>query len=186
MNAFDLPTSLTIGGVGHPIRYGWRNILNIFSAMNDPNMDAEMKSEVILESFYPNWIHIPYEHIPEALEKACEFMDCGYEKDDVKRPRLVDWEQDAAVIIPAVNAVANREIRLDPNIHWWTFHGWYMAIEGGLFSTVLRIRQKQAKGKKLDKCEEEFFSENKRLVELQRPQTAEEKAMQDYFDKWLK
>lgn len=186
MRAYELPTSLVIGEVAYSIRSGWRAILDIFAAMNDPELDREMKSDVILRIFYPEWQRIPTRDIPEALEKACEFMDCGHKKDDTNRPRLVDWEQDAAIIIPAVNAVAKQEIRLDPDIHWWTFHGWYMSIEGGLFSTVLRIRQKRAKGKKLDKWEEEFLRDNRALVDLQKAQTEEDRETQAYFDKWLK
>lgn len=186
MRAYDLPTSLNVGGVGHSIRYGWKTILDIFAALNDPELDSDMKNEVILKNIYPDWIHIPTRLIPEALEKSCDFMDCGYVRDDIKRPRLVDWEQDAAIIIPAVNSAAKQEIRLDPNIHWWTFYGWYMSIEGGIFSTVLRIRQKQATGKKLDKDEEEYLRNNRAVVEVRKPHTAEEKAILDYFDKWLK
>lgn len=185
MTALDLPTSLDIGGVGYSIRSGWRNVLNIFKAVNDPDLDNDAKSEVILQCMYPDWIKIPYALIPEAIKKACEFMDCGYKKDDIKRPRLIDWEQDAPIIISAINSVANMEIRLNPEIHWWTVHSWYMASSGGLLATVLRIRQKQAKGKKLTKEEEEFLNDNRRLVVLQKAQTAEEKAIQDYFDKWL-
>lgn len=186
MRAYDLPTSLTIGEVAYSIQYGWKTILDIFAAINDPDMDSEMKGEAILKLFYPDWVNIPSRCIPEAIEKACDFMDCGYQKTDEKRPRLVDWEQDAPLIIPAINSVAKQEIRLNPNIHWWTFYGWYMAIEGGLFSSVLRIRQKQATGKKLEKCEEEFLTHNRKLVELQLTQTSEEKAMEEYFNKWLK
>lgn len=186
MNALDLPTSLTVGEVAYPIRYGWRVAVNILTAMNDPDMDGEMKNETLLQCLYPDWLRIPTEQIPEALEKACAFIDCGLKKDDVRRPRLVDWQQDAAIIIPAVNAVAQQEVRQDPDIHWWTFHGWYMSIEGGVFSTVLRIRQKRSKGKKLDKSEEEYLRENRALVELVTPLSAEEKAAKAYFDKWLK
>ena len=186
MNALDLPTSLTIGEVAYSIRTGWREILKLFSAMNDPDLDAEMKNEVLLQTIYSDWLKIPTALLPEALEKACAFLDCGYKRDDIRRPRLVDWQQDAAIIIPAVNAVAKQEVRLNPDIHWWTFHGWYMSIEGGVFSTVLRIRQKQAQGKKLDKSEEEYLRDNRVIVELVKPMTAEEKAIKAYFDKWLK
>lgn len=186
MNAYELPTSLTIGEVAFPINCGWKNILDIFAALNDPDMDDGMKSETILKKIYPDWMEIPTNLIPEAIEKACDFLDCGNKHEKENKPRLVDWEQDSSLIIPAINSVAKQEIRLSPDIHWWTFFGWYMAIEGGLFSTVIRIRQKQSRGKKLEKCEEEFLAENRQLVELKKPQTAEEKAMQDYFDKWLK
>ena len=186
MNAYELPTSLTIGEVVFPINYGWKNILDVFSAVNDPDMDKEMKAEVILKKMYPNWMEIPTHLIPEAIEKACDFFDCGCKKTNENKPQLLDWEQDASFIIPAINSVAKQEIRSNPDIHWWTFYGWFMAIEGGLFSSVIRIRQKQATGKKLDKCEEEFLNANRTVVELQKPQTAEEKAVKEYFDKWLK
>ena len=97
----------------------------------------------------------------------------------------MDWEQDAAIIIPAVNSVAGREIRLDPGIHWWTFFGWYMSIGDGLFASVLRIRSKKAKGKKLEKWEEEFYRENRHLIDLKQVETDEVRQEKENILKWL-
>lgn len=186
MNAYDLPTSLKIGEVVYSIRYGWRAVLDIFAAMNDPELDRDMKQEVLLKILYPDWQRIPSSRIPEALEKAREFLDCGRNRDDRQdHPRVMDWSQDASILIPAVNAVAKQEIRTDPNIHWWTFNGWYMSISEGLFATVVHVRQKKARGKPLDKWEEEFYRENRNLVDIQAPLTEEDRAAQTYFDKWL-
>ena len=186
MNSYDLPTSLTIGEVAYPIRYGWRAVMDIFAAFNDPDLDDEAKTDVMLRILYPDWQDIPFCYLKEAVEKACEFLDCGQRRENGHKPRLVDWEQDAAIILPAVNhANGGRDVRLDPNLHWWTFFGLYMSIEGGVFSTVLHIRQKKAKGQKLDKWEEEFCRDNKNLVEIRKTMTAEEKAAQAYFEKWL-
>lgn len=52
-------------------------------------------------------------------------------------------------------------------------------------SSVLRIRQKQAKGKKLEKAEEEFYKANKSIIDLPKPETAEDRAVREYFEKWL-
>lgn len=180
-----LPISLVVGGVTYPINYGWNAALDILTAFRDPDLDQEMKLEVMLQILYSQWNEIPPRHIPEAIEKAFEFLDAGCKKDDTKRPALVDWEQDFWIIIPAVNKVAGKEIRMEPDIHWWTFIGWYLSIGESLFSSVLRIRQKQAKGKKLEKHEEEFYKANQRMIDLKKPQTAEDKAMQEYFAKWL-
>ena len=109
----------------------------------------------------------------EAVEKANDFLDCGSRWDKTPKPRMMDWEQDAGIIIPAVNAVAGQDIRLDPDIHWWTFFGWYMSIGDGLFATVLRIRGKKAKGKPLDKWEEEFYRENRQIIDLHTEETDE-------------
>ena len=68
--------------------------------------------------------------------------------------------------LPAVNKIAGFETRGRQTIHWWTFYGWFMEIDDGLFSQVLSIRQKLAKGKKLEKWEQEFLRNNQKLCEL--------------------
>lgn len=185
MSAYDLPSSLSIGGREYSIRSGWRHVLKVLEACADPDASGRAKTIIILKILYPDWKQIPQDHIQEACQKACEFIDCGQKQDKGNKPRLIDWEQDAAIIIPAVNQVARQEVRLDPDIHWWTFFGWFMSIGDGLFSSVLRIRNKQAKGKKLDKCEEEFYLANRTLCDLVRRHTAEEiEAMED-IKKWM-
>ena len=78
----------------------------------------------------------------------------------------MDWEQDAPHIIPAVNKVLGGEVRSMRELHWWTFLSAYMEIGQSLFSSVLSVRQKKAKHKKLEKDEEEFYRENKALIDL--------------------
>lgn len=185
MTAYDLPTSLTIGGVEHPIRYGWRAVLDIIDGLNQPDFDEQMKMEAMVQILYPKWREIPYKDLQEAIEKACDFIDCGEKPDGKKKPKTVDWKQDAQLIISAVNHVANREVRLDPNIHWWTFYSWYMSIEGGLFSVVLSIRKKRAERKKLEKWEEKFYRENKHIIEFATPESEEIKAEKESILKWL-
>ena len=186
MNSYDLPTSLTIGEVAYSIRYGLRAVVDIFAAFNDPDLDDEAKTDVMLRILYPDWQEIPFYDLKEAVEKACEFLDCGQRREEGHRPRLVDWSQDGDIIIPAVSKVnGGRDVRLDPGMHWWTFFGLYMSIDGGVFSTVLHIRRKRAQGKQLEKWEEEFYRDNKKMVDIKKPMTAEEKAAQAYFEKWL-
>lgn len=185
MKACELPTSVTIGGVAYSINFGWMAALDVLAAFRDPELDQEMKLEVMLQILYPQWNEIPTRHIPEAIEKGYEFLDAGCRKDRTKRPALVDWSQDIWLVIPAVNVVANKEVRLEPNIHWWTFFGWYMSIGESLFSSVLRIRQKKATHKKLEKYEEDFYKANREIIDLKKPETAEEKAMKEYILKWL-
>lgn len=186
MAIFDLPTSLKIGEVDFRIRCGWRAVLDIFSAFRDPELDDEMKMETMLRILYPDWRNIPPGLRQEAIEKACGFLDCGIRPDGRQHPRTMDWEQDASLIIPAVNSAAGREVRQDPDIHWWTFFSWYMSIDGGVFATVLHIRQKKARGKKLEKWEEEFFRENRHLVELKTPESEEIRQEKENLLKWLR
>lgn len=190
MNVWNFPTSLNIGGVEYEIRTDYRVILDLLMALNDPElsdsdkkMSTYMQSRVILEIMFPDCDNIPQEHIQEALDKVAEFIDMGI-GDDSKKPKTMDWEQDAPIIIPAINKVLNKEIRAEKYMHWWTFLGAYMEIGEGLFSNVIHIRQKKAKGKKLEKWELEFYKENKSLIDFQHKEkrSNEEKEMlRDYF-----
>lgn len=190
MNVWNFPTSLNIGGVEYEIRTDYRVILDLLMALNDPElsdsdnkMSAYMQSRVILEIMFPDCDNIPQEHIQEALDKVSEFIDMGI-GDDSKKPKTMDWEQDAPIIIPAINKVLNKEIRAEKYMHWWTFLGAYMEIGEGLFSNVIHVRQKKSKGKKLEKWEQEFYKENKSLIDFQHKEkrSNEEKEMlRDYF-----
>lgn len=185
MNAYELPTSLIIRGVAYPINSGWKNIIGILSDFSSPQLSQSLKVASMLRKLYINWQNIPPEDTAEAIEKACQFLDCGRKPDGKTRPRVMDWQQDAELIIPAVNRVAGREIRMDPDIHWWTFMGWYMSVGESLFSTVLHIRGKKAKGKKLEKWEEEFYQENKEMIDLKTDDTEEIRKEKDSILKWL-
>lgn len=185
MSAYDLPTSLTIGEVAYPIRYNWRAVLDVLAACSDPELDEHGKAYCLLQIFYPTWEEIPTERLSEACEKACEFIDCGQKDDGKPKPKMIDWEQDAAIIIPEINKVAGKEVRLDPDIHWWTFFGWFMGIGEGTLASVIHIRQKKAKRKKLEKWEQEFYNANKALIDMKVLETEEIKKEKDSLSKWL-
>lgn len=185
MNVYDLPTSLTIGGVGYPIRYGWRHVVRILTACADTNISDRAKRMIVLKIMYPDWKQIPGKDIPEALKKANDFIDCGQQGDGSSKPKTIDWKQDAHLIIPEVNKVAQREVRIDPDIHWWTFFGWFMGIGEGTLGTVLHIRQQRSKGKKLEKWERDFYIENRSIVDFVSTDAAEIRAEKDNILKYL-
>jgi hypothetical protein len=110
MTAYELPTSLNISGVDFSIRTDFRAIIDILVAMNDPELDEQAKAVVMLQILFEDWQSIPPEHLSEACQKACEFIDCGQADDNPNRPkpRLMDWEQDGDMIVPAVNKVAGK------------------------------------------------------------------------------
>lgn len=189
-NAWEFPTSLNVGGIDYEIRTDYRVILDLFSALSDPELKDEneqitayMQSKVIMQIMYPDCDNIPAEHIQEALNKVSEFIDMGI-SDDRKKPKTMDWNQDAPILIPAINKVLNCEIRAQKYIHWWTFLGAYMEIGESLFSNVIHIRQKKATRKKLEKWEQEFYKENRYLIDFQeKSQRSEEEkeALRNYF-----
>lgn len=166
MNAWTLPTSLCVGGEEWAIRSDFRAILDILKYFSDPEYEPDEKWEICLDIMYEDFEHMPQALKSEATQKAVEFIDMGIKDDGRRKPHTMDWEHDAPVIIPSVNRVLGKEIRALEYLHWWTFLGAYMEIGESLFSQILSIRQKKAKGKKLEKWEQEFYRENKDLIDL--------------------
>ena len=93
--------------------------------------------------------------------------------------KTIDWEQDEGLIFPEINRAAGGEVRALDYLHWWTFLGYFSSMGECLYSQVLNIRQKRAKGKKLEKWEQEFFRSHKELIVIREKLTAEEQAELD-------
>ena len=183
----SLPKALTVGGASYPIETDYRNILVFLAACSDPDLAPEQKLEILLKRlFRDGFYRIPKELMGEAVIQAKWFVDCGQDKDD-KKPskKMMDWEQDEAILFPAINKVAGMETRSADYIHWWTFMGYFMEIEDGTFSMVLGIRQKRAKGRSLEKWEQEFYRNNRELCDLKKRYTKEEQAEIDYWNRLL-
>ena len=171
----SLPQALEIGGKPYEIRSDFRVVLNVFQAFNDPELSEQEKCYVCLKCLYVDYAHLPKEHMQEAVEKAYWFVGGGdIPQDNVQPIKTLDWEQDESIIFPAVNKVAGYETRSVPYLHWWAFYGLFNEIGEGLFSTVLSIRAKKAKGKKLEKYEKDFLRENKNLCELREKKSRQE------------
>lgn len=174
MYAWELPTSLEVGDKEYAIRTDYRVILDILAAMNDPEIfEPEMTEDeknieqamTMLQILYIDFDSIPAKDYQEAIEKAVAFIDCGIKGDNKPKPRTMDWEQDAPIIAPEVSKVAGRDIRIGET-HWWEFFGYYLGIGEGVFSSIVSIREKRRKGKKLEKWEKEFYQNNKSLIDL--------------------
>lgn len=187
MTAYELPTSLNISGVVFSIRTDFRAIIDILIAWNDPELDEQAKSIVMIQILFEDWQNIPQEHLSEACQKACEFIDCGQADSDPNRPkpRLMDWEQDGDMVIPAVNKVAHKEVRAVEYMHWWTFFGYFMESGECLFNTVVGIRSKKVKGERLDKWEKKFYQENKNIIDIKTRLSEEEQAYKDALNEML-
>lgn len=181
----ELPKSLTVTGNEYAIRTDFRDILRIIAAFGDPELQDSEKVYVCLFILYEDFELIPQEDYEAAFKAAISFIDCGMEPSSKSSPRTMDWEQDESIIFPAINRVAGCETRTAQYIHWWTFMGYFMEIHEGVFSSVLSIRTKKAKGKKLEKWEREFWQANKDICMLKPKLTEEEKAAKDRLNALL-
>jgi hypothetical protein len=171
----QLPKSLLIGSKLYRINSDYRVALLIFEAMGDPDLTAAEKAIVAVQCLYTD--DIPGDALQEAVKCAYWFLDGGdMPKETRAQVKLLDWQQDESIIFPAVNKVAGYETRAVDYLHWWSFLGMFNEIGEGLFATVVGIRLKRSKGKKLEKWEREFYNEHKSMICLRRQLSAEEKA----------
>lgn len=189
---YTIPKSIDIGGQSFPIREAgdFRMVLDCFSALEDAELTKQERILASLVIFYDGMEDVSDIGVFPSLEEAVigmfRFFNCGeaeerWGKSPGLNRKLVDWEGDSQMIASAVNKVSGKEIREEEYIHWWTFMGYYMAIGESLFSTVLRIRDKISRGKKLEKYEREFRRENPKYF-VWNSQTVEQKEAED----WLK
>lgn len=171
---YDLPKSLDVCGVDYEIRSDYRVILDILIALSDPDLDDQEKSLVVLDIFYPSLLEMPSAHLKEALDRCFWFINGGDDGDRKKHHKIMDWEQDFRQIVGPVNRVLGQEVRAVEYMHWWTFLAAYYEIGDCLFAQIIRIRDKKAKGKTLDKQEREFYRKNRKLVDLPHRYTKED------------
>lgn len=177
---YQLPKAVTIDGEDHAIRYDFRVILTILELLNDEELDNISKAEGMLEIFYVDPCKIS--NLKKAVEECYRFIDLG-EISKGSSARVMDWEQDFSYIIAPINRVLGYEAREVPydygsntgGLHWWTFMSAYMEIGGDcLFSQVVSIRDKLARGKNLDKYERDWMNRNLEIVRLKNRFTKEE------------
>lgn len=180
MSAWELPTSLNVCGAEYVIRSDFRAILDILKYFSDPEYEPDEKWEICLDILYEDYGQMPPRHKGDAIRQALWFIDMGMDKEgNRQKPHTMDWEQDSPLILPAVNKVMGGEVRSMKYLHWWTFLGAYMEIGESLFTQVLNIRQKKAAHKHLEKWENKFYADNKKLCDLKKKYTEAEKAEQE-------
>ncbi len=179
---WSLPAQKELGGALYGLHTDYRDILEIFSCLADPDLPEFIRWEVALALFYDR--PIPDGVKQEAAEYLALFLTGG-QPEDKPGPRLLDWDADAPAIIADVNRVSGQEIRSLPYLHWWSFLSWFHAIGEGQLSTLVSIRNKLARGKKLEGWEKDFYRENKKRVELPKKYSAMELAEQERLNKLL-
>lgn len=182
MTPWALPETAAIGGREYGLHTDYRDVLEIMGYLDDPDTPEYLRWQIAVALFFEG--EIPPKDMQEAVEYLAVFISCG-EKDSKPGPKLLDWEQDAKAIIADVNKVAGREIRSLPYLHWWTFLAYFQAIGEGQLSTIVSIRDKLSRGKKLEKWEQDFYRENKSRVDFKKKYSAEDLAEQERLKKLL-
>lgn len=173
---WSLPKTVEVNGTEYDIRSDFRAVLDILTALSDSELDGWEKTYTVLDIFYPKFNEMPSGDYQEAVNKCFRFIDRGQEnKPRQKEPILMDWVQDFDLILAPINRIAGKEIRSEEYVHWWTFLSWYAEIGDCMFAQVVRMRDKRARGKALDKQDREFYRRNRDVIDLKTTYTETEK-----------
>lgn len=183
MNGWSLPESAVIGGTVYQINADYRDILDIISRLNDPEEAVQVRVYVALALFYDSFDTMPGSDYGDAIRWMFDFISCGEAPGTHPRAKTIDWDQDRAMIVADINKVAGCEVRALPFCHWWTFVAWFNSIGEGQLATVVSIREKLRKGKKLSDWERDFYRDNREKVDFKTKITAEE---EEILSRWIR
>ena len=189
---YEIPTQILIGEQSFPVRNNgdYRMVLDCFAALEDIELSKQERVVASLIIFYEDLNDLEdliiFPDIEIAVKEMYKFFNCGRLDDNVSIPpyRLIDWEQDEQIICSAINRIANKEIRFESYIHWWTFMGFYTAIGESLLSTVISIREKIITGKKLEKYENKFRLHNPQYFRWNAKTLEEQEAEAEIMSLW--
>ena len=188
---WSLPISVEIDGKEYAIRNkcDYRVVLDVISALNDEELEIEYRVECALFQFYGNdeldtveKVLSSLNDIQIAIVEMMKVINLGKEEtaEEEAKPKLMDWEYDFQQIAPPISRVLGYSVRDAKNYtHWYDFIGAYMEIGDCTFANIISIRNKRMKGKKLEDWEQEFYRENKKIIDLPHKLTDEE---QEWLD----
>lgn len=182
---YYLPVSVEIGGKLYAIRNkgDWRVILDVIAALTDPDLtERERLTAALIIFFEEAEDQEAPANLQEAVRQMSWFIDGGEESNtDRQPPRLMDWEQDFKLIVAPVSRIVGSDIRALPYLHWWSFLSAYMEIGECTFATIVSIRNKLNRGKKLEKWEQAYLREHADTVRLKHKVSSAEQAYLDGF-----
>lgn len=178
---WDLPFEIESCGEILKIRNGcdYRVVLDTIYALTDEELTAEQRIQCALFIFFESPERI--KDADDATKKMIDIINAGEPQESDDSPKIMDWEHDFNQIAPPISRVLGYSVR-DPQkrTHWYDFIGAYMEIGGDcFFATVISIRNKRMKGKKLEKWEQEFYRDNKKAVDLPKKLTEEDREWLD-------
>lgn len=184
MNGWNLPRSVQVDGRDWSVNADFRDVLDVIGWLDGAEGEDLLPEErwyVALALFYREFDAMPESSRPEAAEKLAEFIAGGRAETAKPGPRLLDWQQDAPLIAAGVNRAAGCEVRALPFVHWWSFLGWFSAIGEGPLATVVAIRDKLRRGKKLEAWELSYYRAHRDQVDLRPARSAAEQAEHDHL-----
>lgn len=188
-----LPETIVIHDKEYKIRTDYRNILQSFEVFSDADLDNYSKWIVVIHLLFYEFKTI--DEVEKAIDNGLDlqevikqiglFITSGDNIQFKEDKPLFDWAQDEQIIFSAINKVAGKEVRTVEYMHWWTFYGYFNEIGEGTFQTVVGIRNKLNKHKKLEPYETDFYNLKKESIILKKKLSVEEQEAEDKYQALL-
>lgn len=176
MQGWTLPTTVTVGGKPYAVHTDYRDILDIIDHLQNTDDNEQERWYIAMALFYENWRDIPAQNRQEAAERMAEFIACG--KTQGKPGAQTENRLAAGCRADRGRREQGRRVRGTGaalpalvDIHCLLYEHRQRPL-----ATVVGIRHKLAKGQKLEKWEQQFYRENKEIVDLRPQLTKEEEA----------
>ena len=124
-----LPEVLSVGDEDYPIRTDYRNVLQVFEAFQDPDLQPEEKWIVAIYLLFEDFscaddvlqaVQDGFD-LGKSMKEISWFISAGHPEREVSELPTYNWKQDEQIIFSAVNKVAGKETRELDYLHWWTF-----------------------------------------------------------------
>lgn len=168
-DAWKLPVQAQLGGRTWAIHSDYRDVLEVLRWLNgsaDPALTQGERWYVAMRLFYPAFAEMPRTLWPQATAFLQAFLSAGRPEPERGAPVLLDWQQDAPLIAAGIAQAAGQDVRTLPYLHWWSFLGFFDAIGEGSLATVVGIRDKLRRGRRLENWELEFYRTHRAAVDL--------------------
>ena len=191
---YEIPTTITVKDKEYPIRCNgdYRMVLDCFSCLNDTELSTDERVYACLIIFYSDFnsledfYGLDKDIIQELVDNMYRFFDCEESPMHQMPYKTIDWDKDSQIIASAVNKVAHTEVRSIEYLHWWTFLGYFSEVGESVISTVVGIRDKIKRGKKLEKHEKEFKARNPHYFIWDSRTLEQKKDDEDILSMWNK
>lgn len=190
MDNHRLKKSVEIGGKQYEIRSDFGVILDTKKVAEDTSFGESDRVYMILNAFYVDFDSLPPDCYQEAMNKWSEYVQCGIPVYKGSTPNLVDWDRDWPLIVGAINRILGYDIRSIPydaetntgGVSWETVMSAYVEIGDCLWAQIVSMRDKLARGKKLEKHEREWYNQNRELVDIKTKYT---QAEDEFLRQWI-
>lgn len=184
------PTAVIIDNAEYPINWGFQTGMKLDALLKSGKSNEE-KLAGMLQLYYP----IIPANVPEAINKAVWFYNCGEDPEKNEESKQRYWQrpkglayafaQDASLVYAGFLMQYDMDLSADKSLHWWKFMALFESLgEDTKMSKVMYYRLARTTG--MSKDRRAFINEMKKLYKIKDPFSGGKRmSLEDRNRKWL-